>query len=64
MIERGLSVKITENSKYVVKDRIKNRMHAASETMLFPNSDYPVKAVPYARVLEVLRYEELYEMEK
>lgn len=43
-------------------DRIKQRMHDVSEVMLFPNSDYPVKAVPYARVLEILRYEELYEM--
>lgn len=42
-------------------ERIKERMNANAEVMLFPNSDYPVKAVPYARVLEVLRYEELYE---
>lgn len=37
---------------------IKEEMHRASEIMFFPNSDYPVKAVPYARVLEILNNHE------
>lgn len=37
---------------------IKEEMHLASEVMFFPNSDYPVKAVPYARVLEILNNRE------
>lgn len=35
-------------------EEIKQAGHEASEGMTYPNSDYPVKAIPYARFLEIL----------
>ena len=33
---------------------LRDDMHIHSETMMFPGSDYRVKAVPYAHVLSVI----------
>lgn len=42
------------NTREELIEQIKQAGHEAAEGMIYPYSDYPVKAIPYTRFLEIL----------